>query len=96
METYVCFDFSGHTQRHSDPDGEKPPPRCCSQTSSWFVTMSSPQSNQDPSGAGSKHPPVEYQKFLESEVNLSLLDPAKWGWTAAGGVGDLLTPHEVS
>lgn len=30
-----------------------------------------------------------------NSVNLTLLDPARWGWTAAGGVADLLPPHEV-
>jgi hypothetical protein len=28
-------------------------------------------------------------------INLALLDPARWGWTAAGGVADVLPPHEV-
>jgi hypothetical protein len=26
---------------------------------------------------------------------LALLDPPRWGWTATGGVADLLPPHEV-
>jgi len=34
--------------------------------------------------------------YGESSVNLALLDPPRWGWTAAGGIADLLTPHEVS
>jgi hypothetical protein len=33
--------------------------------------------------------------LAESMINLTLLDPARWGWTAAGGVADLLSPHEV-
>jgi hypothetical protein len=32
----------------------------------------------------------------ESLMNLTLLDPPRWGWTAVGGVADLLSPHEVS
>lgn len=37
------------------------------------------------------------QDFLvENRINLALLDPARWGWTAGGGIADLLTPHEVS
>lgn len=40
-----------------------------------------------------KNPPVERQE--ESQVNLSLLDRPRWGWTAAGGVSDVLPPHEV-
>ena len=32
---------------------------------------------------------------LESNFNLSLIDPAKWGWSAGGKVVQLLTPHEV-
>jgi hypothetical protein len=31
----------------------------------------------------------------ESEINLALLDPSRWGWTAGGGIADLLPPHEV-
>eukprot|EP00522_Entomoneis_paludosa_P013983 CAMPEP_0172450268 /NCGR_PEP_ID=MMETSP1065-20121228/8684_1 /TAXON_ID=265537 /ORGANISM="Amphiprora paludosa, Strain CCMP125" /LENGTH=1280 /DNA_ID=CAMNT_0013202047 /DNA_START=99 /DNA_END=3944 /DNA_ORIENTATION=- len=27
-------------------------------------------------------------------MNWPLLDPPRWGWTAAGGVADVLTPHE--
>lgn len=34
--------------------------------------------------------------FCENSINLTLLDPPRYGWTAAGGVSDLLTPHEVS
>ena len=32
----------------------------------------------------------------ESLMNLSLLDPSRFGWTAVGGIADLLTPHERS
>ena len=28
-------------------------------------------------------------------LNLPFIDPSRWGWTAAGGIADLLTPHEV-
>jgi hypothetical protein len=30
-----------------------------------------------------------------TSMNLSLLDPPRWGWAAVGGVADLLTPQEV-
>lgn len=30
-----------------------------------------------------------------TSINRTLLDPSRWGWTAGGGVADLLTPHEV-
>lgn len=33
---------------------------------------------------------------VESLMNLALSDPPRWGWTAAGGIADLLPPHEVS
>ena len=33
---------------------------------------------------------------VETMMNLALLDPPRWGWSAAGGVVDLLPPHEVS
>ena len=32
---------------------------------------------------------------METNFNLSLIDPAKWGWSAGGKVVQLLTPHEV-
>lgn len=32
----------------------------------------------------------------ESAFNLPLLDPSRWGWTASGGVAELIPPHEVS
>lgn len=31
----------------------------------------------------------------ETMMNLSLLDPPHYGWTAAGGIADLLPPVEV-
>ena len=30
-----------------------------------------------------------------SLLRLCAIDPARYGWTALGGVADLLTPHEV-
>jgi hypothetical protein len=38
----------------------------------------------------------QHESFVENSINLSLLDPARWGWPAVGDVVDLLTPHEVS
>jgi hypothetical protein len=35
------------------------------------------------------------QEYPETVMNLSLFDPPRWGWTAVGGVADVLTPHEV-
>ena len=32
---------------------------------------------------------------LEANFNLSLIDPAKWGWSAGGKVVEVQTPHEV-
>jgi hypothetical protein len=46
-------------------------------------------------------PPLQWlerdtiENSAESMVNLTLLDPSRWGWTAGGGVADLLPPHEV-
>lgn len=31
----------------------------------------------------------------DNTMNLALMDPPRWGWTAAGGIVDLLPPHEV-
>jgi hypothetical protein len=33
--------------------------------------------------------------YEENLLNLSLLDPSRFGWTAGGGIADLSTPHEV-
>jgi hypothetical protein len=37
----------------------------------------------------------KYDIYEENCINLSLLDPARFGWTAGGGIADLSTPHEV-
>ena len=34
--------------------------------------------------------------FLETEMNLAFLDPPRFGWSATGGVVDVLPPHDVS
>jgi hypothetical protein len=34
-------------------------------------------------------------RYVENSINLSLLDPPRFGWTVAGGVGDVLPPHQV-
>ena len=36
------------------------------------------------------------ERSAESAINLTVLDPPRFGWTAAGGVAEVLTPHEVS
>ena len=33
--------------------------------------------------------------YEENCINVSLLDPTRYGWMAMGGVADLSTPHEV-
>ena len=40
-------------------------------------------------------PQQEYELSAETVMNLTLMDPPRWGWTAVGGVADLLTPQEV-
>ena len=45
---------------------------------------------------GQKPPPEDLNVFPQTLMNLTLLDPPRWGWSAVGGVADLLTPHEVS
>ena len=34
-------------------------------------------------------------RIAESALNLTLVDPDRYGWTAAGGIADLATPHQV-
>lgn len=34
-------------------------------------------------------------EYAEAVLNLTLFDPPRYGWTALGGVADLLPPHEV-
>ena len=38
----------------------------------------------------------ENDMFAESLMNKALYDPPRWGWTALGGIADVLSPHEVS
>ncbi len=33
--------------------------------------------------------------FAEISMNKALYDPPRWGWTALGGIADVLSPHEV-
>ena len=37
----------------------------------------------------------ENDVYEENCINLSLLDPARYGWMAMGGIADVSTPHEV-
>ena len=39
--------------------------------------------------------PKEDDIFAEILMNRSLYDPPRWGWTALGGIADVLSPHEV-
>jgi hypothetical protein len=45
------------------------------------------------SGSGSQRD--DDVPYVENSINSTLLDPPRFGWTAAGGVADLLPPHEV-
>ena len=42
-----------------------------------------------------KKPPPPPSMSADSTMNLSLMDPPRWGWAAVGGIVDLLPPHEV-
>lgn len=33
---------------------------------------------------------------METEMNLALLDPPRFGWSVTGGIVDVLPPQEVS
>jgi hypothetical protein len=54
-------------------------------------TMADPKTSPPSQGPAQER----LDTLAESMINLTLLDPARWGWTAAGGVADLLPPHEV-
>lgn len=41
-------------------------------------------------------PPPRPNEYAEAVMNMTLFDPPRWGWTALGGVADVLTPHEVN
>jgi hypothetical protein len=56
-------------------------------------SLSSLAAPSSASGRSDDDPQAAYHSL--NSVNLTLLDPARWGWTAAGGVVDLLPPHEV-
>jgi hypothetical protein len=77
---------------------------CCT---TWEDTMADQKPPPPPEGQARERldqkPPLlpegqtreRLDTLPESMINLTLLDPARWGWTAAGGVADLLPPHEV-
>ncbi|KAG7353450.1 bromodomain containing protein [Nitzschia inconspicua] len=39
-------------------------------------------------------PPSPSEGYAETVMNMPLIDPPRWGWTAVGGVADVLPPHE--
>ena len=38
---------------------------------------------------------IDNGSFAEIVMNMTLYDPPRWGWTAVGGISDVLSPHEV-
>lgn len=58
--------------------------------------QSLPPSLPPPPLPPSLQPPQDFDcEYAERVMNMSLFDPPRWGWTAVGGVADLLSPHEV-
>jgi hypothetical protein len=52
--------------------------------------------SEDITALDARHWSADASALTVNSVNLALLDPAKWGWSAGSGIADLLTPHEVS
>jgi hypothetical protein len=40
--------------------------------------------------------PSQPTQYAEAMMNMSLFDPPRWGWTAIGGITDVLPPQEVN
>jgi hypothetical protein len=40
--------------------------------------------------------PSHAEEYAHAAMNLALFDPPRWGWTAIGGIADVLPPHEVN
>lgn len=40
--------------------------------------------------------PSYEEKNCHSLINLTILDPPRWGWSASGGIVDVLPPHEAA
>ena len=63
------------------------------------ITTMEEESQQGEGSAGDSEPQLASTtskiRNAENAVNLTLLDPPRFGWTAAGGVEDVLPPHEV-
>jgi hypothetical protein len=65
------------------------------------ITETSNTPTVDPVAKDSAHSAEECtvdktcDRYVENSINLSLLDPPRFGWTVAGGVGDVLPPHQV-
>lgn len=69
----------------------------------YLTTRNSPvkrgTGTMEPSSSGSalqQQGNEDEEVYAQTVANLTLLDPARWGWSAVGGVVDLLPPHEVS
>ena len=54
-----------------------------------------PASNNREIQVDSHHRLPENDIYEENCINLSLLDPARYGWMALGGIADVSTPYEV-
>eukprot|EP00557_Chaetoceros_sp_GSL56_P013489 CAMPEP_0176482820 /NCGR_PEP_ID=MMETSP0200_2-20121128/3582_1 /TAXON_ID=947934 /ORGANISM="Chaetoceros sp., Strain GSL56" /LENGTH=2163 /DNA_ID=CAMNT_0017879167 /DNA_START=38 /DNA_END=6529 /DNA_ORIENTATION=- len=48
------------------------------------------------SSQSNRHGQSYEEMNCDSLANLSLLDPPRWGWSALGGITDMLPPHEKS
>ena len=54
------------------------------------------ESSQDDSPGNLPQQPSVVPENAYTIMNLALVDPPRWGWTAFGPLVDLLPPHEVS
>jgi hypothetical protein len=60
------------------------------------ITTIAQQSELSESNVARRTSIVQYDGgYAEATLNMILFDPPRWGWTAVGGVVDLLSPHEV-
>ena len=42
-----------------------------------------------------RQPVQQSVAFAETAMDMALYDPPRWGWTALGGIADVLSPQEV-
>jgi hypothetical protein len=84
--------------KNNNVDGGNSPPNNGNTSAMKEAAVRNPSDNSKiiPPVNGPSYLPPQPERYSEAVMNMTLFDPPRWGWTAVGGIADLLSPHEVS